>query len=342
MDTLDALLYVYKNREDLRIAFPEVVQGDISRLMEWAVVYGLEGDGAQVVLEPFRHDIYKKRNRKSFLFFSRQKILAKYRFERMRKVRLFTKNVDTKGEHRSKFTSLYGNDFIFDIDGLDEMYLFLVEHSVADPVQAYFESGEAMLLCLEDIFKDLKLDHVDSFLDFACGYGRFIRFLVQRLDRRCITVSDINKRAVNFCKRTFGVKGFYSAASPNALTGNEKYDVIFVASLFSHLPLKYWEAWLIKLCSMLTPGGALIFSTHGMSCLESTDPSTRAKVKKVKDGFYYLSLNETLDLSTDQYGTTYVTPEFVRDFVDGKSLGEFRAYYPKKLWCFQDVYVIGG
>lgn len=344
MDTLEALLYVYKNREDLRIAFPEVVEGDICRLMDWAVTYGLEGDGAQVVLEPFRQDIYKKRGQKSFLFLSRHRILAKHRLDQARKhkVRLFTKSVDTRGEYRSRFMRLYGDDFVFEIDGLDEMYLFLVEHSISDPIQEYFESGESMMLSLEEIFDDLKINRIDSFLDFACGYGRFLRFLVQRMDSSCITVADINRRAVDFCKRTFGVRGFYSTASPNSLTDGEKYSVIFVASLFSHLPSRYWDAWLKKLSSMLAPGGVLIFSTHGMSCLESTDPSTRAKVKEVMDGFYYLSLNETLDLSTDQYGTTYVTPEFVRDFVDANGLGELRAYYPKKLWHFQDVYVIGG
>lgn len=69
--------------------------------------------------------------------------------------------------------------------------------------------------------------------------------------------------------RAFGVSGFYLAGAPKDLDVAERFNVICVASLFSHLPLTLWEDWLEKLHSMLAAGGLLIFSTHGLSCLES-------------------------------------------------------------------------
>ena len=48
----------------------------------------------------------------------------------------------------------------------------------------YYRSGLHMMQVLEPIIirKFGDIGNVDTFLDFACGYGRLTRFLVQRLD----------------------------------------------------------------------------------------------------------------------------------------------------------------
>ena len=52
------------------------------------------------------------------------------------------------------------------------------------------------------------LEKVAAFLDFASGYGRFTRFLVQHLPADRIWVSDIQADAVAFQEEQFGVHGF--------------------------------------------------------------------------------------------------------------------------------------
>jgi SAM-dependent methyltransferase len=199
-----------------------------------------------------------------------------------------------------------------------------------------------MLTNLQEIFEDIGygFNQIDSFLDFAGGYGRFTRFLIQKLSHEKITVSDIDKTAVDFCKKTFEVNGFYSVDNPKRLIHDNKYDVIYVASLFSHLSLRLWGGWLKRLYDTLNEGGMLIFSTHGRYSYDLLDDETRTHVKKVEEGFFYLPQSETKRLSTKDYGTTYVTYDYMKKVIRQNNLQKLIGFYPKKLWDFQDIYVI--
>ena len=251
--------------------------------------------------------------------------------------------VDTNGRIRDACKAKYGNDFIFDIDKKDEMYLFLLNHpDIKDPTAEYFRSGDLMLTNIQEIFEDLgySFDQINSFLDFAGGYGRFTRFLIQKLSHEKITISDIDKAAVDFGKKTFGVNGFYSVDNPKRLIHDNRYDVIYVASLFSHLASRLWGEWLKRLYDTLNEGGILIFSTHGEYCYNLLDEEIRTHVKKVEQDFFYMPMSETTRLSTKDYGTTYVTYDYVKKVIRQNNLQKLIGFYPKKLCAFQDIYVI--
>lgn len=237
----------------------------------------------------------------------------------------------------------YGTSFVMDLHPNDAMYQFLVNHpDINDPMGEYFKSGESMLVEFREILADQKIDihSIDSFLDFASGYGRFTRFLIFSIPSKAVTVCDIDKNAVDFCREKFKTDGFYSSVDPNDSTVRKKYDVIWVASLFSHLSLKWWKMWLTKLSGLLNPNGILIFSTHGCHCYELLDETTKQKISRPEEGFLFFGQSELDNLSKDVYGTTYVTEKFVRNFIEKHGLGKVTGYYPVKLWSFQDVYVL--
>jgi len=257
------------------------------------------------------------------------------------KVQNSAENGNNEMEKTSK--GIYGDDFIYEIHKKDEMFQFLVNHPTIDnPSAEYFRSGESMLISLQEILRDINysFDQIDSFLDFASGYGRFTRFLLQKLSPEKITVSDIDKNAVNFCKKTFNVNGFNSVMNPDLLINNKKYDSIYVASLFSHLSMQLWIRWFERLYDMVDEDGILILSTHGMDCYDILSEEIKKSIESIDEGFYYIKESETNRLSNNDYGTTYVTYNFVKNIVDQYNLGEIIAYYPKKLWKFQDIYVI--
>jgi len=239
--------------------------------------------------------------------------------------------------------SQYGSNFISDIDLRDEMYQFLSNHpSVKDPEAEYFSSGKSMCNEVEEILTDINRSFRDikSFLDFASGYGRFTRFLIQKMDRERVFVSDIDKNAVDFCIKTFGVKGFYSVDRPHKLLIEDKYDVIFVASLFSHLAIPLWIDWFNRLYEMVDRDGFFIFSTHGDYCLDMLDQESKKRSKEVLEGFIYLEQSETSRLSLKEYGTAYVNYSFIeRQCAKSQIDGKIR-FYPRGLWNFQDLYVI--
>ena len=231
-----------------------------------------------------------------------------------------------------------GNELITSIHPKDEMYFFFTTHPLHldMPAYSYFISGESMIQSLNKILEisgnSGGLLDVNSFLEFACGFGRFTRHLIRHIDPLKITVSDVYRDAVDFQKETFMVDGFYSSFDPESVLIAKKYEVIFVASLFSHLPHKTWMPWLKMLYDSLSHDGLLIFSTHSEACM--ADPTLMPA-----SGFLYLNMSESNSHSFDDYGTTYVTNEFVTNAIT-KEIGEIALRFPKELWGYQDVYSI--
>ena len=154
-----------------------------------------------------------------------------------------------------------------------------------------------------------------SFLEFASGHGRFTRHLARVFRDGQLTVSDVVPGSVEFIRSTMGVNGFYSHANPLDLEIPSQYDVIFVLSLFSHLPLPVWGGWLTRLHSALAPGGVLIFSTHGERCAELEG------VSLPMEGVRFFSSSESTALDGESYGTTFVTLDVARRTIKG-ALGE--------------------
>jgi len=82
------------------------------------------------------------------------------------------------------------------------------------------------------------------------------------MPRANVWVSDIYDDAMRFQKEVFGVHAMRTERTPSALVFPCKYDVIFVASLFSHLPAPRFKDWAQYLVEQLEEDGILIFSTH--------------------------------------------------------------------------------
>ena len=246
---------------------------------------------------------------------------------------------------KRRLERVYGDSFVMTIHPRDEMALFV--RDLAGPLRGaeyYFESGEQLLKDLEELVRAAgrPLERVTSLLEFACGYGRLTRFLVRRATPARIVVSDIDHDAVEFVRRTFGVRGFDSVADPERLQHRERYEVIVVVSLFSHLSEGVWTAWARRLSSMLVEGGLLVFSTNGRSAYESLDAERRRQLEAPVPGFHYRPFNETRGrLAGDLYGTTYVTEEYVRRVFTPDLGVRMAGVHPGKLFGgAQDVYVI--
>ena len=106
------------------------------------------------------------------------------------------------------------NTFIDLISSDDEMYLF-TQDQVREKENAlffYFRTGRESLQSVENVITSSgkSFKEIRSFLDFASGYGRVTRFLIQEIEASSVWVSDIYKKAVAFQKNYFKVNGFYS------------------------------------------------------------------------------------------------------------------------------------
>jgi hypothetical protein len=165
---------------------------------------------------------------------------------------------------------------------------------------------------------------------------------VHRINPSKVTVSDTDRRAVDFVTKTFGVRGFYSSPRAEELTHDGAYDVIVVVSLFSHLPVQHWSPWLKSLNEMLNSRGFLVLSVLGRHAWDVNVSDADRKAFQVKaEGFLYGEENETRGrLSTDDYGVAYVSEQFVQGAVSESFAGGFVKACPRALNGFQDVYVL--
>jgi SAM-dependent methyltransferase len=241
----------------------------------------------------------------------------------------------------SRYRKKYGPGFIFEVDMRDEMYRdHLAFPTVGQPVLDYYKVGEAVMEVVGDMIRHagIEFGSIRSVLDFASGYGRVTRFLIQKVPPSFVTVSDIDCDAVDFCRKAFGVQGFYSSRDPEDCRIPGQYDLIIVISLFSHLSFSLWDLWMRTLYGAVAEDGVMIFTTHGSKLLRTLKIESSAEVA---EGFNFLPSSETGGrLSVEDYGSSFVSERFVRRFFIGMDPGASVDYYPEGLLNFQDVYVV--
>ena len=180
-------------------------------------------------------------------------------------------------------------------------------------------------------------------LDFACGYGRLLRLLTTQIPAQRIWASEIQTDAVAYVAEQFGVHGLQSFAKPTeflperispGVESTDKFDFIWVASLFSHLPEPLFHGWMQKLISLLTPRGVLCFSIRDQALLspEKTMPQS---------GILYFGISEITPLADEIYGTTYVSENFVKGAIE-RATKPAQPYFrlAKSLAHEQDLYVV--
>lgn len=236
----------------------------------------------------------------------------------------------------------FPEDFKLNICEDDEMYLFSLKNAANDlddgtrALVRYYAIGRSVLNTVKQVVEWHfgSFENVSSFLDFACGYGRFTRFLIQEMPPEKIWVSDIYAKAVKFQREYLGVSGIVSTGKPENYLIDRKFDCILANSFFSHMPEKTFTNWLQNLYDLLTPNGILMFSVHDQ-CLLAPHIEMPAK------GILFSPQSESQSLDKEEYGTTYVTEKFVTELVEKVSGGKAFVHRIKKGICrFQDLYVV--
>ncbi|MFY9614555.1 MAG: class I SAM-dependent methyltransferase [Candidatus Dormiibacterota bacterium] len=111
-------------------------------------------------------------------------------------------------------------------------------------------------------------NRVQHCLDLPCGYGRVLRWLVTRIDPSAITACDIDARAVRFCSREFGAQPLLSSRDFRAIRFPVPYDLVWVGSLLTHLEPASCLKLLDALDGAMVSHGVLVFTTHGVDCVD--------------------------------------------------------------------------
>ena len=229
------------------------------------------------------------------------------------------------------------------ISDKDEMFAFARSAlpSDAEATAYYLDTGRELATSLLNLLIESGVapDSVDL-LDFAAGYGRVTRWLVSVL--RSVTTVDLEPDMIDFHRRVLGVDGYCSSADPAvAIGGGKSYDLIFVFSLFTHLPDSKWLPWLAALAAALRTGGLLVFSASSYELFSLLNPAEYGDPGSWNREFVFWMDNETRGrLDESEYGCNISAESYVRRRVSETEgivlvrrfrMGEFDRYH--------DIYV---
>ena len=221
------------------------------------------------------------------------------------------------------------------IDPRDDIFQFFANEPLGkNPVREYLSDGwrtlSELLLLMDAVGRPLTAAR--SVLEFAAGFGRFTRHLARAIPGR-VTVSDIHPGSVDFLRAQFGVDGFYSSHDPRALEIPGQYDLVFVLSMFTHLPPAMWAPWLRKLFGAVRPGGHLVFSVHNESL------AAHFSKEYGPDGTFFVPTSESRELEGEQYGTTFATRAWVEQEVE-RALGIPVSHFREAAFWFGQAAVV--
>lgn len=159
-------------------------------------------------------------------------------------------------------------------------------------------------------------DESGRWLDFGCGYGRVVRFLLERVDAERVYAADVLAEGVRFCESHFGVRGI---VLPARLAGLqlERFDFLYAISVVTHLPEPDSTEFFRIMGEALEPGGIALFTTHGRRSLEAIErygseyPAMRTELEEqiTNEGIAFVPYRFSLD---GDYGMTWHAEGHVR------------------------------
>jgi SAM-dependent methyltransferase len=222
---------------------------------------------------------------------------------------------------------------------------FMFIDSSPDEIASYAERGRNVVSLVEETLAAAgkTIEDVERWLDFGCGYGRVLRFLLERVPPERVSASDVITEGVEFCRSEFGVTAL---PSHHDLTSVQlgSFDFVYAVSVLTHLDERNSVDFLRLLGDSLTEGGIAMFTTHGEWSLAhpghygSEYEARGAEIESTvrERGIAYLRYA----FAPDDYGMTWHSRGFVEATMaelHGKKLRQL-LFKPQGLDGHQDVF----
>lgn len=111
---------------------------------------------------------------------------------------------------------------------------------------------------------------LSAVLDFGCGAGRVLPHFAGLAPDACCAGCDVDRAAVQWAgARHPACDWTLSSFEPPLPFADQRFDLVYSVSVFSHLARGLQERWLHELRRVLAPGGVALLSVHGPSAFEA-------------------------------------------------------------------------
>ncbi len=190
-------------------------------------------------------------------------------------------------------------------------------------ISHYMKVGDSAIENIENALKvsNRTFASLKEVLDMPSGHGRILRLLATKVAPEKITACDIDADGIEFCKNEFGCKKILSSQDLSKIQFPEKYSLIWVGSLFTHLNEKTFSNLLRLLFNSLELDGVLVFTAHGNYSVEifekywaKSAPISNEQLQKELEktnGFYYAPY-----ANTEDYGISISLKQYVHTLIE--------------------------
>jgi len=185
--------------------------------------------------------------------------------------------------------------------------------------KSYLAVGQRIKNDLDNILlENTKKECIENFenvFEFGCGCGR-VSMWINPERKLKFYGSDINGRAISWCKKNLGFGNFSTNNKiPPLKFSNDFFDLIYCISVFTHLDENEQFKWLDEMYRILKPNGYLLISFSGF---ENMPDQKELEISKndgiLKKGFVFLknkSFFKRILLGDNAMGLAYHTKNYV-------------------------------
>lgn len=152
-----------------------------------------------------------------------------------------------------------------------------------------------------------------NILDFGCGCGRTLIWLRNKPDDCRLFGSDTDGELIDWCQKHLDfVECRVNPPLPPTDYPDDKFDLIFLISVFTHLDEEYQRQWLAELNRIAQPSGIVLISVHGPTVARQKLPPDLQRTLAERGALFYADSFWKLYFS-EYYQTSFHTPEYIKN-----------------------------
>jgi SAM-dependent methyltransferase len=112
---------------------------------------------------------------------------------------------------------------------------------------------------IEHLARATRSRTIESVLDFGCGAGRSLEFLVSEFPQAHVVGYDPSPESIRVAAQRVPQATLYDDWT---LIGQQRFDLAFAANVFHHIARDQLSPWLMRCAEVLAPHGSLFVFEH--------------------------------------------------------------------------------